>query len=141
MFRVAATSTEANTPARGNSHAAIAAQWITRSFRKRRAPGKFALGAVADVAEVGDADFAGVVAVASHVAKKREERNALAERGILPRVFAEGNEVENFLFLFWSTLEKKLAAMIRGVSHRPKKYTANRQTPTFIYSCYISNHC
>src|SRR2546429_1430901 len=47
-----------------------------RSFRKRRATRKLAERGVADVAQVGDADFAGVVAVASHVTQEIGEHTS-----------------------------------------------------------------
>src|SRR5438034_1682816 len=92
--RPAASQTEKPAGARGATQALIDLENKWRSFRKRRATRKLAERGVADVAQVGDADFAGVVAVASHVTQEGEEGNSLAERGILLGVFAESDEVE-----------------------------------------------
>src|SRR5215470_2439705 len=90
----------------------------------RRAAGKFVLRSIADVAEVGNADFAGVVAVAGEVAEKGEERNAGAERRILLGVLAEGNEVEKFFFLFRSALQKNFAEKVGAEIVEPGKAPA-----------------
>src|SRR6266705_7081983 len=97
---------------------------VNRSFRELRATRKLAERCVADVAQVGDADFAGVVAVASHVTQEREEGNSLAERGILLGVFAESDEVENFLLLLWRAIDKPFAVMIGRVAVEPEDAAA-----------------
>src|SRR5215471_14170712 len=73
-----------------------------RLLGKRGAAGPFAAGDVADVAEVFDADFAGVEAVASEVAHGGKEGYALAQLGSFLGVFSEGDEVQRFFALLGS---------------------------------------
>ena len=68
-------------------------------FGRGRAAGEFAEGGVADVLEVGDADFAGVEAIAGEIAEEGEKGYSLAEGGVFFDVFAIGDEVEDFFLL------------------------------------------
>lgn len=79
---------------------------------------------IADIAEVGDADFAGVVAVASEVAQEGEEGDALTERGIFLGVFVEGDEVEDFFLLFGGKVEEKFAEAVGAEMVEPEEAAA-----------------
>ena len=70
-----------------------------------RAAGEVGECGVADVLEVGDADFASVEGVAGEAADEGEGRYALAERGVGFGVFAEGDEIEDGFFLVGSALQ------------------------------------
>ena len=48
------------------------------TLRHRRASRKLSIRGVADILQIGDADFAGVETVASHFAEKRKESDSLA---------------------------------------------------------------
>jgi len=79
---------------------------------------------VADIAEVGDTDFAGVVAVAGEVAEESEEGNAGAERRVLFGVFTEGDEVEDFFHLFGGEVEEEFAEAVGGEIVEPEEAAA-----------------
>ena len=74
-------------------------------FGQRRAAGEFGERGVADVLEIGDADFAGVESVASEVANEGEENHTLAESRIGFSVFAESDEVEDGFSLLGGAIQ------------------------------------
>src|SRR5258708_28312067 len=96
-------------------------------FRQGRAAGEFAEGGVADVLEVGDADFAGVEAVGGEVAEEGEEGYALAEPGVFLGVLAIRNEVQDFFLLLWRALHEDVAIPIRASGIQPEKPAAELQ--------------
>src|SRR5258708_26056224 len=83
----------------GGYHAVVNYRPST-SLRQRRAAGELAQRGVPYILKVGDADPAGVEAVAGEIAQKRKERHALAERGILLRILAKRNQVQDLILLF-----------------------------------------
>src|SRR5438132_1985340 len=81
-------------------------------FRQCGAAREFAERRVPHILQVGDADFAGVEAVAGHIAQKCKEGDSLAERGILLGVVAKRDQVEHFLLLFWRALHEDVAVAV-----------------------------
>ncbi len=75
------------------------------NFGQRRATGKFGERGVADVLQVGDADFAGVKSVAGEVAHEREEYHSLAQSGVGFCIFAESDQVEDGFSLLWRAIQ------------------------------------
>src|SRR6266404_4774855 len=73
--------------------------WPGLAVRDRRAAGKFPERGIADILQIGDADFAGVEAVAGHFAQERKESDALAECGIFFGVLAIGDQVQHLVAL------------------------------------------
>ena len=76
-----------------------------RLVRHGRAAGELFDVGVADVAEIVDADFAGEEAVGGELAQEAEEFDALAQAGILLRILAVGDQVENFFLLVGRAIE------------------------------------
>src|ERR1700687_2297535 len=54
---------------------------------------------VADIAQIFDPDFAGEITIGGKFPQKRKEFDALPQAGILLRILAEGDEVQNFFLL------------------------------------------
>src|SRR5260370_38332667 len=96
-------------------------------LRQWRAAGEFGEGGVANILEVGDADFTGVKAVGGEVAEEGEEGYALAERGVFFGIFAVGNQVEDFFLLVWCALHEDIAVAIRANGIQPEKAAAELQ--------------
>src|SRR5258708_3220219 len=84
-------------------------------------------GAVANILEVGDADFTGVKAVGGEVAEEGEEGYALAERGVFFGIFAVGNQVEDFFLLVWCALHEDIAVAVRAGGIQPEEPAAKLQ--------------
>src|SRR2546425_12251173 len=70
-------------------------------FWQRRAAGEFAEGGVTYILEGGDADFAGVEAVAGEIGQKGKEGHSLAGGGIFFGIIAVGDQVEDLFLVLW----------------------------------------
>src|SRR2546425_11097787 len=93
-------------------------------FWQRRAAGEFAEGGVTYILEVGDADFAGVEAVAGEIAQKGKEGHSLAEGGIFFGIFAVGDQVEDFFLLLWGAFHEEVAVAVGTSGIEPVKAAA-----------------
>src|SRR5260370_15490332 len=96
-------------------------------LRQWRAAGEFGEGGVANILEVGDADFAGVEAVGGEIAQEGEEGHSLAEPRILFGVFAIGDEVEDFFFLLGRALHEDFVVAVRAGGIQPEEPAAKLQ--------------
>src|SRR5882762_8400330 len=101
-------------------------------LRYRRAAGEFAEGGVTYISEVGDADLAGVEAVAGEAAEEGEEGHALTERGVLLGVFPEGDEVQNFFLLLRGAFHENLAVAVGAEAVQPEESAAEAQLIFFV---------
>ena len=104
------------------------------SLRQGWAAGEFAQGGVAYILEVGDADLAGVEAVACEPAEESEEGYALAERMILLGVFAESDEVEDGFSLFRSALQIWTGVAVGAETIEPIQTAAEFQLIVFVFA-------
>src|SRR6266850_2908666 len=104
------------------------------SLRQRWAAGEFAQGGVTNILEVGDADLAGVEAVAGEAAQEGEEGHALAERGILFGVFPEGDQIQDFFLLFRGAFQENFAVAVGAEVVQPEKSAAEAQLIFFIFA-------
>ena len=89
-----------------------------------RAAGEIGEGGVADVLEVGDADFAGVESVAGKAADEGEEGDTLAEGGVGLGVFAEGEEIEDGFFLLGGAIQIGGGVAVGAEAVKPKETAA-----------------
>ena len=103
-------------------------------LRQRGAAREFAQGGVADILEVGDANFAGVEAVAGEIAQEGEEGDSLAERGIFFGVLAVGDQVEDFFLLLWRALYEDVAITIGARAVQPEEPAAELQLILGIFA-------
>src|SRR2546427_1329383 len=97
---------------------------VASLFWQRRAAGEFAEGGVTYILEVGDADFAGVEAVAGEIAQKGKEGHSLAERWILLGVLAIRNQVQDFFLLLRRALHEDVAVAVGTSGIEPVKAAA-----------------
>src|ERR1700688_2524138 len=103
-------------------------------FGQRRAAGEFGEGGVANVLEIGDADFAGVEGVASEVAHKGEENHTLAESRIGFSVFAESDEVEDGFSLLGSAIQICSVAAVGAEPVEPIQATTESELIFFVFA-------
>ena len=103
-------------------------------FRQRGTAGEFADGSVADVLQVCDADLAGVEAVAGETAQEVKEGDARAERGVLFGVFAEGDQVEDFLLLIGGAVKEDFAVAVGAEIVEPEEAAAKLQLILGIFA-------
>src|SRR3984957_4774109 len=107
---------------------------VRSSFGVGWAAGKNIQVFVADVAEVIDADFAVKETVGSEFAQQGEEFDAGAEAGVLLRVFAIGDQVEDFFLLVRGALEIELAVAIGAGIVEPHEASAERELVVFVFA-------
>ena len=106
----------------------------TLGFRERWATGEFREGGVADVLEVGDADFAGIEGVASEAADKGEEGYALVKGGIGFGVFAEGDEIEDGLSLLGRAGEIGAGEAVGAKTVEPEESASEFELVGFVFA-------
>lgn len=103
-------------------------------FRKWRAARERGESRVANVLEIFDADFAGVKAVAGHLAKMRKESDALGERRIGHGVFAIGDEVESFFLLRGGGIEEGGTVLVGAEIVKPHEAAAECKLVVFVFA-------
>src|SRR4029077_9271892 len=88
-------------------------------FRNGRAPVEAEQICVPDVTQVLDSNLAGKKAVGGHLAEESKELHPRAQACIFLSILPVGNQVENFLLLFWSAIEISLAISVTAFRVEP----------------------
>jgi hypothetical protein len=103
-------------------------------FGQRRAAGKFGERGVADVLEIGDADFAGVESVAVEVAHEGQENHTRAESGVGFGILAESDEVEDGFSLVGGAIQIWAGVAVGAETIEPIQAATESQLIFFVFA-------